>query len=208
MASGHRLESEPAGSLQARDVRSMPAASTSLARGTKRVSTERRPDMKYMILTYASQQDYDGMAGQASDKPAVVRRRSMAAMGEFMDLLQRRAGGFGRARRDARSRRPRPHPQAAAPGRGPGGHRRAVRRGPGSPRGLLGRGVRELRQGHRDRRPAGIVPGPRARGRATAVADVRPIDEYERRAGGVNGRWPALTSRTCCASWRRRSWAR
>lgn len=26
--------------------------------------------MKYMILTYASQEDYDGMAGQPTSKPA------------------------------------------------------------------------------------------------------------------------------------------
>ena len=42
--------------------------------------------MKYMILTYASQQDYDGMAGQASDKPA-WSGEEMAAMGEFMASL-------------------------------------------------------------------------------------------------------------------------
>ena len=30
--------------------------------------------MKYMILTYASQQDYDGMAGQASGAGRLVRR--------------------------------------------------------------------------------------------------------------------------------------
>jgi hypothetical protein len=32
--------------------------------------------MKYMILTYASQQDYDGMAGQSSDAPPGRRRTS------------------------------------------------------------------------------------------------------------------------------------
>lgn len=39
--------------------------------------------MKYMILTYASQQDYDGMAGKATDKPA-WSAEDFAAMGAFM----------------------------------------------------------------------------------------------------------------------------
>ncbi len=39
--------------------------------------------MKYMILTYGSQQDYDGMAGQATDKPAWAPE-DFAAMGAFM----------------------------------------------------------------------------------------------------------------------------
>ena len=32
--------------------------------------TNEGPDMKYMILTYASQQDYEGMVGNATDTPA------------------------------------------------------------------------------------------------------------------------------------------
>ena len=39
--------------------------------------------MKYMILTYASQQDYDGMAGAPTDAPAWTAE-DFAAMGEFM----------------------------------------------------------------------------------------------------------------------------
>ena len=39
--------------------------------------------MKYMILTYASQQDYDGMGGTATDKPAWTPE-DFAAMGAFM----------------------------------------------------------------------------------------------------------------------------
>ena len=47
--------------------------------------------MKYMILTYGSQQDYDGMAGQATDRPAWTPE-DFAAMGAFMaDLNQRLA---------------------------------------------------------------------------------------------------------------------
>ena len=37
-----------------------------------------------MILTYASQQDYDGMAGKAGDQPA-WSAEDFAAMGEFME---------------------------------------------------------------------------------------------------------------------------
>jgi len=39
--------------------------------------------VKYMILTYASQQDYDGMAGKDTGKPA-WSAEDFAAMGEFM----------------------------------------------------------------------------------------------------------------------------
>lgn len=45
--------------------------------------------MKYMILTYASQQDYDAMAGQpaaATDKPA-WSAEDFAAMGAFMEAF-------------------------------------------------------------------------------------------------------------------------
>jgi hypothetical protein len=40
--------------------------------------------VKYMILTYGSQQDYDGMAGKATDKPA-WSAEDFAAMGAFME---------------------------------------------------------------------------------------------------------------------------
>ena len=40
--------------------------------------------MKYMILLYASQADYDAMAGTANDKPA-WSADELAAMGAFME---------------------------------------------------------------------------------------------------------------------------
>jgi hypothetical protein len=40
--------------------------------------------MKFMILTYASQQDYDGMAGKAGDLPA-WSAEDVTAMGTFME---------------------------------------------------------------------------------------------------------------------------
>jgi hypothetical protein len=43
-------------------------------------------DVKYMILTYASQQDYDGMAGQATGKPT-WSPEDFAAMTAFMEAF-------------------------------------------------------------------------------------------------------------------------
>jgi hypothetical protein len=44
--------------------------------------------MKYMILTYASQQDYDGMAGRPGDNPA-WSAEDFAAMAAFMDAVNK-----------------------------------------------------------------------------------------------------------------------
>ena len=44
--------------------------------------------MKYMILTYASQRDYDGMAGKPSEEP-VWSAEDFAAMAEFMEAFNR-----------------------------------------------------------------------------------------------------------------------
>lgn len=50
--------------------------------------------MKYMILTYASQEDYDGMAGKPTDKPA-WSAADLAAMGSFMQQLNERLDESG-----------------------------------------------------------------------------------------------------------------
>lgn len=42
--------------------------------------------MKYMILTYGSQQDYDALTGRPSDKPA-WSADDFAAMGAFMEAF-------------------------------------------------------------------------------------------------------------------------
>ncbi|MCU1478381.1 MAG: YCII-related protein [Subtercola sp.] len=42
--------------------------------------------MKYMILTFASQQDYQGMTGQASSRP-VWTQEDYAALGAFMQAF-------------------------------------------------------------------------------------------------------------------------
>jgi hypothetical protein len=52
------------------------------------VPTTKESIVKYMILTYASQQDYDGMAGKPTDKPAWTGE-DFAAMGEFMGAFNK-----------------------------------------------------------------------------------------------------------------------
>ena len=44
--------------------------------------------MKYMILVYASQQDFDGMAGKAGEKPA-WSGAEVSAMAEFMEKFSK-----------------------------------------------------------------------------------------------------------------------
>jgi hypothetical protein len=44
--------------------------------------------VKYMILTYASQQDYDGMAGRPTGKPA-WSPEELGAMGAFMEKFNK-----------------------------------------------------------------------------------------------------------------------
>ncbi len=44
--------------------------------------------MKYMILTYASQQDYDAIVGKATDKPT-WSAEDFAAMGAFMEAFNK-----------------------------------------------------------------------------------------------------------------------
>lgn len=44
--------------------------------------------MKYMILLYGSQQDYDAMSGMGSDRPAWTAQE-FAAMGQFMEAFNK-----------------------------------------------------------------------------------------------------------------------
>jgi hypothetical protein len=53
------------------DVRGDRVVSTSLVSGTEPVPSARGVTMKYMILMYGSQRDYDAMAGKATDGPAL-----------------------------------------------------------------------------------------------------------------------------------------
>jgi hypothetical protein len=53
--------------------------------------------VKYMILTDASQQDDDAMAGKATDK-AAWSPEDFAAMGAFMESFNQEPAGVRRAR--------------------------------------------------------------------------------------------------------------
>ena len=50
--------------------------------------------MKYMILTYASQKDYDAMAGKATGTP-VWSGKDFAAMGAFMEAFNKELAESG-----------------------------------------------------------------------------------------------------------------
>src|SRR5438309_9273659 len=54
----------------------------------------RRTTMKYMILTYGSQQDYDAMSGKPSRKPH-WSPEDFAAMGAFMESFNRDLAASG-----------------------------------------------------------------------------------------------------------------
>ena len=67
---------------------------------------ERTPKVKYMILTFASQQDYQEMVGRPSERPAWITGGLRLAIGMFMhafnqELLESEAGISG----DQRSQR-------------------------------------------------------------------------------------------------------
>lgn len=133
--------------------------------------------MKFMISSYASQQDYDGMAGQASDLPAWTPE-DFAAMGAFMTDLNQRLTESGELV-ETRG--------LAAPV-----HTRRVQNGPaGTPvvtdgpyaetqEVLAGYWVVECDSFDRATEIAAELAGCPApeHVRAAAVADVRPIDEY------------------------------
>ena len=69
------------------DVRAPRVAPTSRSSRATRARV-RGGTMKYMILTYASQQDYDGMAGKAAQE-AAWSGEDFAAMGAFMESFNR-----------------------------------------------------------------------------------------------------------------------
>jgi hypothetical protein len=65
------------------DVRTRLAATTSLVRAPAEAPRREERSVKYMIMLYASQQDYDLMAGKPTDTPG-WSPESVAAMHEFM----------------------------------------------------------------------------------------------------------------------------
>ena len=70
------------------DVRKCCPAPTSLTAGARVAPEEEGETVKYMILTYASQQDYDGMAGKPGETPA-WSAEDFAAMTAFMDSFNK-----------------------------------------------------------------------------------------------------------------------
>ena len=163
--------------------------------------------MKYMILAYASQRDYDAMAGKPRRR-AGLDREDFAAMGEFMEQFAKDLAESGELVETRALAAPVPRPaDPAAPtacrwsptARTP----RPRRCSPGT-----GSSSATASTGRPRSPPAGRAP--RARARPRAGVRRRPAD---RRSRGTNWtadvrRCRAPASRTCCATWRRRSSAR
>jgi hypothetical protein len=99
--------------------------------------------MKYMILTYASQTDYDGMAGQESDL-AVWSAEDFAAMTSFMEGFNTELAEAGELVETRALAAPVHTRRLGARNGSPFRHRRPVRRDPGSARRLLDRGMLQL----------------------------------------------------------------
>ena len=86
--------------------------------GTNRVLLiERTMTVKYMILTFASQQHYEEMVGQAV-RPARVEPGGLGGAGGVYAGVQPGAGGLGRAGRDPGSERPGAYSTGPAPEKG------------------------------------------------------------------------------------------
>ncbi len=133
--------------------------------------------MKYMIMTYASQADYDGMAGKPGAGPA-WSPEDLAAMGAFMESFAAElveSGELVETRglaAPAHTRRVRQEGGVPVVSDGPYAETEEV---------LAGYWVVECDGIDRATEIAGrlaLCPAPE-HVRATAVADVRPIDEYE-----------------------------
>ena len=133
--------------------------------------------MKYMISSYGSQQDYDGMAGRAGDLPAWTPE-DFAAMGAFMTGFNQRLTDSGelvetRALADPVHTRRVRNGRAGTPvvTDGPYAETQEV---------LAGYWVVECDSFARATQIAAELAGCPApeHVRATAVADVRPIDEH------------------------------
>ena len=133
--------------------------------------------MKYMILTYASQQDYDGMAGKAGDQPA-WSAENFAAMGEFMESFVAKLAASGELvetrglAAPVHTRRVRLQEGAPVVTDGPYAEAEEV---------LAGYWIVECESyGRATEIAAGLAACPAPEHvRARAVADVRPVDEHQ-----------------------------
>jgi hypothetical protein len=133
--------------------------------------------MKYMILTFRSQEDYDGMAGKGSAKPAWTGE-DFAAIGAFMRAFNQElveSGELVETRglsAPVHARRTRLRDGAPVVTDGPYAEAEEV---------LAGYWVVECESLDRATEIAGRLsqcPGPE-HVRARAFADVRPIDEHQ-----------------------------
>lgn len=131
--------------------------------------------MKYMILTYGTQVDYDGMAGKAGDRPA-WSPEEFAAMGAFMESFVAELAESGELvetrglAAPAHTRRVRQEGGVPVVSDGPYAETEEV---------LAGYWIVECDGIDRATKIAGrlaLCPAPE-HVRANAVADVRPIDE-------------------------------
>ena len=133
--------------------------------------------MKYMILTYASQQDYDEMAGHETDRPAWTAEE-LAAMGEFMASFAEDLASSGELVETRGLAAPvhtrRLQLQAGVPvvTDGPYAEAQEV---------LAGYWIVECESFDRATQIAARLSScpPPEHVRASAVADVRPIDDYQ-----------------------------
>jgi hypothetical protein len=70
------------------DVRIRLAVPTSRLRGHSRRAREKGDAVKYIIMLYGSQQDYDVLAGKPTDKPA-MSPEEVAAMHAYMESIHK-----------------------------------------------------------------------------------------------------------------------
>ena len=133
--------------------------------------------MKYMILLYGSQDDYDAMSGRASDKPA-WSAQEFAAMGAFMEAFNKALMNSGELvetrglTAPVHARRIQLQNGAPVVTDGPYAETQEV---------LAGYWIVECESFDRATEIAARLtscPGPE-RIRARAYADVRPVDEHQ-----------------------------
>ena len=154
---------------------------------TAHLTTKERTPMKYMLLIYQNPANWQELPDGERDAIMSERRRDHGGAHGVRRVGRRRGAGRPVAGQDgARARRR------------PGGHRRAVRRGQGAPRPATC--IVECETPERAVEIAARWPDARY-----SAVEVRPLMDT-RRARRCER--PTTATRTCCASWRRRSSAR
>ena len=143
--------------------------------------------MKYMLLIYQNPATWETFSEEERNRDHERGRHDHGGAHRVRRMDRRRGAG-----------RPVEHQDGPGPRRRAGGDGRAVRRGQGAAGRLLRRRLREPRARDRDRRALARTPG-------TGAVEVRPLMEPRPGRRCEHGR---RASRTCCASWRRRSSAR